>query len=201
MSQHIATDRIGTFGRHTANGIAGIKVFHRHRAFFFREILVDFHPQELADVFFQQIAGGVANLAAVFNQLLAGALGHNDNRVILAGFKTPLQRPQQPVLALQLKIQLRHQTEVNHRIGQRRVSGDESRISPHQLNQPDAVEHPLGFGMGGADNRDCLSDRGLETETAADEHQVVVDGLWNAHHANRQIAAFALLRNVVGAPQ
>ncbi len=124
-------------------------------------------------------------------QLLAGALGDDDDRV-RALLEPPLEVTQEPAVAVEAQRHLGDQHEVGVGRRQRRVAGDEARVAPHQLHQADAVARAVGLDVGAADHVDRGGEGALEAEAAVDEVDVVVDRLRDADHRDRQLAAFEL---------
>ena len=75
---------------------------------------------------------------------------------------------------------LRDQHVVGIGLGQCRVAGDEAGVTPHQLDEADAVGRGLGLDVGRADALGGLGERGLEAERLVDVGDVVVDRLGDA---------------------
>ena len=81
------------------------------------------------------------------------------------------------------------------------MSGDETGVAAHQLDQADAVAGTLGFGMGAGDDLAGLLDCGLEAEALENQRDVVVNRLGNADDGNLQITPPDFPADVTGAPQ
>ena len=136
---------------------------------------------------FTQIAGFV-KLALSLHELLARALGDDDDGV-MAAFQTVVQDREEGVwLPFQREFDLRHQTVVDVRIGQRRVGCDESAVAPHHVNEADAVRRALRLVVRHGDHWIRRVDGGLETEGLVDVADVVVDRLRNADNADVETA-------------
>src|ERR1700676_1880132 len=87
------------------------------------------------------------------------------------------QAGQEPGCAVQADWHLRNEDEVDVVAGQRRVTGDESRMPAHQLDEADAVRDRTGLRVRGLDGIGGASECGLETKAVADVGNVIVAGL------------------------
>ena len=99
------------------------------------------------------------------------------------------RRAQEAALAVEPQRHLGDEHEVGVGRRQRRVAGDEARVAPHQLDQPDAVARAVRLDVRAADGLDRGRERALEAEAAVDEVDVVVDGLGDADDRDRAACA------------
>ena len=83
-------------------------------------------------------------------------------------------------------------------VGEGGVSGDEARVAAHELDEADTIVGAKRLGVGGADGGNGGGHGGLKPEGAANEVEVVVDGLRNADDGNLQATATALVGDVAG---
>lgn len=91
---------------------------------------VDRVAQEFCDVVVQLVSGFVALFGVLLEQVLPGALGDDDDRV-LAELEPPLEARQKRVFAVvERERVLRDQAVVHMRVGQRRISCDEAESRP-----------------------------------------------------------------------
>ncbi len=98
---------------------------------------------------------------------------------------------------MQGEVDFGDQHEVRIVIGERGVTGDETGMAAHELDDADAAEGRLDLHASGLDRLGRLAERGLEAEALADVRDVVVDRLGDPDDADRQAAAIDLLDEVV----
>ena len=94
--EHVAADGVGADGRDAADGVAGVEVLDGGLDALGLEVRRDPLFEELADVLLEDVAGGVARFGFAGDQVLPGALGDDDDGMVLRG-KAPLQRGEKPV--------------------------------------------------------------------------------------------------------
>mmetsp|Transcript_46923 Transcript_46923/g.93497 ORF Transcript_46923/g.93497 Transcript_46923/m.93497 type:complete len:310 (-) Transcript_46923:30-959(-) len=122
-------------------------------------------------------------LLARCHMLLAGALSHDDDHVPLS-----LEgRVNMGKDVIELHLHLRHKTEVDEIGGEGGVRRDEARVPPHEFDDT----HTLGAARRldpPVAHHSCGSLAGrVEAECAIDEEHVVVNRLWHANHADREL--------------
>ena len=78
---------------------------------------------------------------------------------------------------------------------------DESGLATHELDQPDAHVHARGFDMGALDGLGGLLHCGVESKSAGDEVDVIVNGLGDADDRNLAPAPFHLVHDGLGRAQ
>ena len=201
LGEHFAEDRIGAVRRQAADQVRRVEVFDCQVDVALLAPGSDRVAQEFADVVVQLVSGFVALFGVLLEQVLPGALGDDDDRV-LAELEPPLEARQKRVFAVvERERVLRDQAVVHMRVGQCRISCDEAGVAPHHVDEPDAVRRPFRFVVRGGDDRAGRVDRGLETEGLVDVIDVVVDGFRDADHADVESATFDFERDVVRTAQ
>ena len=193
----VAEHRVGGVGGAGTNGVGGVDVLDRNVFLAGLEVLEDTVLEVLADVLLEDVAGSVATLFA-FHELLAGAFGDDDNGVALAGGEAALEGREEAMLAVNGEGLLGDEAEVHNGVGEGGVSGDEARVAAHELDEADTIVGAKRLGVGGADGGNGGGHGGLKPEGAANEVEVVVDGLRNADDGNLQATAAALVGDVAG---
>ena len=132
-----AVDRVVAVGRGRADDVRRVDVLDRCRDALVLEILLDPLLEEDADVVVLDVARGIG-LACGRRELLACTLRDEDYRV--STFQNPpLEVLQKAVGAIEIERTLRDETEVDIRLGQGRMCGDEAGFAAHDLHQADAV--------------------------------------------------------------
>ena len=131
--------------------------------------------------------------------MVAGALRHDHDR--MAAIQNALfQSRQEPATAFEGKGHLCNQSEVHVLTRDGGAGGDEARVTPHQLNERDAVMHAAGFCVCGIDDAAGLFERGEIAERARDVTYIVADGLRDAHDREKITALSAgLVQSVCAA--
>ncbi len=156
------------------------------------EVSLDPVAQEEADVLVQEVAGSVTPGLIPFDEVLAGPLGDDDERMALAE-DPPLERGEEAAFPVEAEGDLGDQHEVGVLAGQRGAGGDEARVPAHQLHQADAVGGAPCLDVGPAQHLLGLLEGGVVAERGEDELDVVVDRLGDADDRLVQPAARDLL--------
>ena len=190
-----AVHRVGRVGGDRADEVARVEVAEQRLLAAGLEVVADALAQETADVGELLVAGGVVGLG-VGQVLLTRALRDHQDRVALGLDSAPDVR-EQAVVAVELERHLGDQHEVGVVVGDRGVAGDEPRVAPHDLDDPDAVDGRLGLDLRGLDRLRGARVGGLEAEALADVRDVVVDRLRHADHCDPRVAGERLLRDAV----
>ena len=103
---------------------------------------LNFLPQKSSDVLELEVARGVALLADRLYQILAGTLGHHNDRVGTPK-DAPLQRSQQAAWTVEREGHLGDQAEIHILAGDRGPSGDEPGVAAHQFDQRNPVVYAV----------------------------------------------------------
>jgi len=164
------------------------------------EVVGDAITQKGTDVPEDYVSRRVA--AACFDVFLAGAFGDRDHTVG-APFQAGLQCAQEAVGAIEVERRFWHEADICVRVGKGGVGGDEAGVSAHEFHDPYAVERSSGFVVGHRDGFRGLVDGCGEAKAPLDPEQVVVDGLWDADHGQRNPSGASLCpaaRSIVTPP-
>ena len=108
--------------------------------------------------------------------MLARPFGNDDDRVSGVSH-SPLQGSQESLFALQRERDLGHQREVDFLAHHRSPGGNEAGVSPHQLDEADAVHRAAGFDVSTLNDLGRLLQSCRVPESEPDEGDIVVDGL------------------------
>ena len=142
--------------------------------------------------------GGVAlHRSFSVEEVLPGAFGHDDDGVI-PGNEPSLEMAQEPLIPFHVEGLFGDQDEIRITLGEGCRGGDVAGLTPHQFHEADAHGGAFGFHVGALDRLDGLGDGRVETETLLDEHQIVVDGLGDADHADLELSACNLVGDDLG---
>jgi hypothetical protein len=202
VRQQRAVDVVGGVGRHGADHVRRVDVLEGDReAGLLLEMLLDLVGEPEADVEEHLVAGrvvGVGEVHALGDEVLAGALGHDDDHVAVVA-EALLDELEEAAPAVEVEGRLRDEAAVDVAAGERGVHGDEAAVPAHELDDPDAVLGALGLDVRGVDGALRLLHGGVEAEGLVDDGDVVIDGLGHADDGALEAAPLHLLVDGRGA--
>ncbi|KAJ8578397.1 hypothetical protein ON010_g804 [Phytophthora cinnamomi] len=196
LAQQHAVQTVGGVGRHRADHVRRVNVLDGALLALLGKVLLDAVLHEGTDGRQLLVATGVSFHRRA-QQLLAGALGDDDHTVTLL-LHNALKVVQAAARAIKLDRDLRDQTQVDIAAGKRRVGSDEAGATAHKLDNTNAVGHAASLRASRADSALGLLDGRVEAEAAVQQVHVVIDSLGDTGDRDRQVAATALLRDLVG---
>src|ERR1700693_4870267 len=105
----------------------------------------------------------------------------------------PLSKGRQKAAgAMQFKSHLRDQAEVHLLAGQRGITSNKSRVSPHQFDQTDTIDCTDRLDVRTGNGFHGLGKRSFKTKTLVEEKDVIINRFGYSNDVDVEIAAIDL---------